>query len=735
MKPKYATVILDNYIEKELTYKIPEKLINNLQVGMRVLVPVKGFLRKGYVFEISNKSDILKTFFIHEIISDSVIPLKLFDLALWMSKYYCTYLSKVLKCIIPPSIRTDVHPKKQVFLSLNKPKKQIADLCSSLSITHQQITILQILLKEKKGMFLKDLLKDTNISKSPVDTLIKKKLLKSTNVVADHDSILLENDYFETKPKTLNDEQKKCLSAIEKSIEKKIFQTHLIYGITGSGKTEIYLQAIKKTLEQNKNVIMLVPEIALTSQTIEIFRARFKNKIAILHHRRSLGERYDAWKNIKENKANIVIGARSAVFSPVNNLGLIIVDEEHDSSYKQVDESPTYNARDVAVMRGKLESCTVVLGSATPAIESYYNATLKKYLLHTLTKRANNAQLPQVSIIDMKRNKTSYIFSDELLKAIDERYKKGEQTILFLNRRGYSPYIQCKKCDHIFKCPHCDISLSFHKSKNFLLCHICGFSKPPNLLCPTCNKEEHIKHSGFGTEQVQKTLYAILPHIRTLRIDRDTTMQKNSHDLLLKQFKAGKADVLIGTQMIVKGLHFPTVTLVGVLNTDSALNIPDYRSSENVFQLLTQVAGRAGREELYGEVIIQTYIPDNKTVQLAKKQDYLSFYKEELENRKLFQYPPFNCIAKVLFIGEKEIITFETAKLFKQNLVKELPSSYQIYPIIKPARSKVKDKYYFQFLIFGKNISFLSEKLAKIMQAIKKSTIKIIFDINPLSIS
>lgn len=734
---KFVSVILDDNLEKELDYCIPEALMDKIYPGIRVEVPVKNSFRKGYVYEIKEKSEFEKIKPIKSILSEIVISKDLFSLAFWMSRYYCSSFSKTLKSLIPPSIRKEIKPRHSLFLTLNQSKAQTAKLCAELFLKNPtQGQILELFLKAKKGIFLSDLLKITCKSKSPVETLLKKNILKANKIISDESTLFLEYEYFKTKPKTLTEEQKKAFDKISSSLEKSLFETHLIHGVTGSGKTEIYLQAIQKALDLNKSSIMLVPEIALTSQTIERFKSRFDEKIAIIHHRRSLGERYEAWNQIIKGDAKIVIGARSAIFSPMKNLGLIVVDEEHDSSYKQSEEAPSYHARNIAVMRGKFCSATVILASATPSLESYYNAKQKKYILSTLSSRVEKAKLPNVHIVDMRnemdQNKGFTHFSQKLLDGIKLRFERGEQTMLFLNRRGFHNFLICLNCSSVIKCPHCDLALTYHKKQNILSCHSCDFKILPLALCSKCKTSSHLQYKGFGTEHVEASLKAIIPEIRTLRVDKDTTSGKNSHDTLFKEFKAGKADVLIGTQMIVKGLHFPSVTLVGVLNSDGALNIPDFRSSEVVFQLLTQVAGRAGRAELSGEVIIQTFMPDNPIIQRAAKQDFLSFYESEIEERKMFDYPPFTNMVKINFSGEDERQTKEFAEKFRLALINKLDSDTKIHPVIPSGRAKVKDKYRFHFLIRGKKNSFISKQISLVKIEMKKPTeIDLLIDVDP----
>ncbi|MDE3055267.1 MAG: primosomal protein N' [Verrucomicrobiota bacterium] len=520
------------------------------------------------------------------------------------------------------------------------------------------------------------------------------------------ETLLLEADFFQSLPKTLNPEQKACLDHIKASLQSEKFKVHLIHGITGSGKTEIYLQAIEEARRLGKAALFLVPEISLTSQTLERIRARFQEPVALLHHRRSLGERNAAWRKLASGEISIAIGARSALFAPIPRLGVIILDEEHDSSYKQSEEAPCYHARSVAIMRAHMESATVLLGSATPSLESRYNAEIGKYQLHSLTRRASSATLPTIQIVDMKaahlRNGGFTHFSDHLLKAIESRIKKGEQTLLFLNRRGHHRLGLCRECQTAIQCPHCDLSLTFHKGEEQLRCHLCGFERSANEYCPSCGSRGTIQCKGFGTEHVERSLHAVFPEVRTLRMDRDTTRKKESHEELFQQFRAHKADVLIGTQMIAKGFHFPSVTLVGILHADASLQIPDFRSSEFLFQLLIQVSGRAGRADLPGEVILQTFLPEHPVILLGKNQDYDAFYTREMEERKLFGYPPFTHLIKCLFSSKKSEKALEAAEWTWRKIQELSTPALQILPVGPSGHPKIKDLFRFQFLIKAK---------------------------------
>jgi len=731
---QFAAVILDKGLDQPLDYGVQTPIT----IGTRVLVPVQNSLRKGTVVALKEKPSVSKVQPIKEILSEeSLISPELFGLAEWMSRYYCTSFRKVLKVLLPATIRKETQEKKQLFVQRLLPPKQIRDLAVSLRKKHpSQAKVLDILIKKPKGILLTELLDLSGTSKSPVSSLEKEKVLSVEALQIDR-SPLEDMEFFPTKPKVLKAEQKEALDKIISDL--KTFKTHLIHGVTGSGKTEIYLQAIRAARKLDLGVILLVPEIALTSQTIERLKSRFSEKMGILHHRLSDGERFDIWHGIRKGDIKIVVGARSAIFSPLKNLGLIIVDEEHESSYKQTDEEPCYHARDVAIMRGKMEQATVVLGSATPSLESYANAKSGKYLLSTLKTRATNASLPKVKIIDMKteyaKSEGFTLFCSDLIDGIKDRLKKGEQILLFLNRRGYHTFQMCASCGESVKCPHCSVSLTFHKKTNHLACHLCSYVlAPPPVQCPVCKGTATLNFKGVGTEQVERTLHALFPDIRTLRMDADTTRHKGSHDLLFKQFKSGKADALIGTQMIAKGLHFPAVTLVGVLNSDGALNLPDFRASENVFQLLTQVAGRSGRGDLKGEVIIQTSLKGHPIFHHASTEDYTSFYQEEIEVRELFTFPPFTRFAKLIFSGKNEGHVKQYAEAYYEALVKKLPSSYTLYPVIPSGYAKIKDKFRFKLLIKGKNPLFLSKILHETRNTVYlPRSIRLLIDIDPIS--
>lgn len=733
---KVAVVLLDDALQRTLDYAIPEELRAKLKRGMRVRVGVKNTLREGTLIDLKESSPYPNLQPLKELLlEEKAIPEDLFKLATWLSHYYCTSLQHALRAILPPSVKGDAGPKMGRWIQSNHSQAETAAICSRIrDKSPKQAAILDLLLQAPKGMFLSEMVEKGAISKSSLATLISNKTILSTPIPIDR-ALALEADYLPTFAKTLSKEQQSALESIKQTLNAGTFHVRLIHGITGSGKTEVYLQAISHALSLNRGVIFLVPEIALTSQMVEKFKSRFQERIAILHSKLSSGERFDAWHAMQAGKIRIAIGARSAIFSPIQNLGLIVVDEEHEASYKS-DDTPHYHARDVAIVRGQLTNATVVLGSATPSLESFYNTKTGKYTISRLTTRADSAKLPRVTIVDMKedlaKQKRFSLFSQALIDGIERRIRSGEQIILFLNRRGYHSSQLCKSCGAMTKCPHCDINLTFHLSDNRLVCHCCGFQLcPPPKVCPECKQEDTLKFKGAGTQLVERSLHALFPSIRTLRLDADTTRHKGSHDLLFKQFRSGKADVLIGTQMIAKGLHFPQVTLVAVLNADSGLQIPDFRAGETTFQLLTQVAGRSGRGMLEGEVIVQTYLPHHPIIQLTPSQDYEQFFEQEIPSRELFHYPPFSHLIKLLFKGQTAEQTAKIAEQVRAELLQKLPSEVELLPVVPCGVTKIKDQFRFQFLIKTPKVTPLLPLLKQIQQV--KRNVQLFVDVDPLS--
>ncbi|MDB4490772.1 primosomal protein N' [bacterium] len=529
--------------------------------------------------------------------------------------------------------------------------------------------------------------------------------------------------FLPTDPLTLNEEQDEAYQTISKSLHSEKPKPILLHGITGSGKTEVYLQATRTALKLGKNVIILVPEISLAPQTVQRFKARFHDltdQIAILHSNLSQGERFDEWHRIRAGKARIVIGARSAIFAPVKDPGLIIVDEEHEPAYKQ-ENPPKYHARDLAVVRCNLEKCTVVLGSATPSLETFQNTQLKKYQIVKLTERADGASLPLTRVVDMrieakKHKGRDAIISDVLRTSVEKRIEANEQVIIFLNRRGFARSLQCPPCGHVIECNHCSIPLTYHRGDERLVCHVCGFQSIVPRLCPNC-QDPAIRFQGYGTEKAETILRKVFPSAKIARLDTDTTRRKNTLRDTLRDFRAKKINILLGTQMIAKGLDFPNVTLVGVLNADLSLYAPDFRAGERTFQLLTQVAGRAGRGKMAGEVIIQTSTPHSPSIQFARHHDFDGFVAQELNVRQQFQYPPFTHLALLLARSSHERRAEFTLQTLHRKLAEDLPDQVILGDPIPSPLTKSHSQFRFQLLMRGPNARILSHHLNKILRA------------------
>ncbi len=728
-----AEVVVKAPIFFPFDYAVPKKWQDSIAPGDRVTVCFRGKKVTGYVFALKETSSCKTLLEILEIFKDTAMCKEVFTLAKWMASYYASSLSKVFFSVMPSFVEKVDHPKTEKTLHLLKNRKDTLEEVQKIRYRFaKRAELLERFLK-KKILVTKDL----KTYSAQIQTLIKQGWITQKERPVE-EALLESHDYFLSQPKTLNEEQKIAFDAVFSAIEKEIFQVFLLHGITGSGKTEVYLQLTEKVLKKNRSVILLVPEVALTSQLIETFKSRFHEPIAIFHHQRSPKQKAADWKGLKQGKIRIALGARSAAFAPAQNLGLIIVDEEHDSSYKQTEEMPTYHARDIAIQRGFFEKAPILLGSATPSIESYYKAKTGKYSLLTMQKRAKAATLAPISIVSMQQEyeKSGGFthFSSSLLSGIKERMQKGEQTLILFNRRGYRTSRVCSACGKACKCKFCDVSLTFHKGENRLRCHLCGYSIFPPKTCPYCKSVHTLSYKGFGTEHVESALKALLPEVRTLRMDRDTTQKKGDHEKIFRSFRSGKADVLIGTQMIAKGFHFPSVTLVGVMHPEKALFLPDFRAPEQVFQLITQVAGRAGREDLEGKVILQTHLPDDPTMQKAKKQHYLALYTEEIAARQQFHYPPFSRLVKIVFSSIKQ----QELEKWSLSIYKELQKlcvKDTLYPLTVPSQEKIKGRYRKQCLIRTVEMPRLSSSLRAYRSALRLPfTCKMLIDVDPLSI-
>ncbi len=589
--------------------------------------------------------------------------------------------------------------------------------------TAAQKAVIQTL--EKSGsMPLSELTALAGVTASPVKTLEKKGLvtISKESVYRDpHEGVQI----LKTAPLNLMPQQADALEKILVAMDSDKPETVLLHGVTGSGKTEVYLQAIAHALEQGKGAIVLVPEIALTPQTVDRFRARFADKperVAVLHSSLSDGERYDEWHRIRSGEAQIVIGARSALFAPVENIGLIVVDEEHEPTYKQ-DETPRYSARDAAVMRGHRENCAVVLGSATPALESYCNAKSGKYIGIDMPSRVDHRKMPEIRIVDMRLEKDREgrhgLFSKELIEEIYARLDRAEQTMIFLNRRGFSSSLVCQKCGYVAECKHCSVSKTYHKARARLVCHICGDEENVPSKCPECSSPE-FKYSGAGTEKIEEVMAKLFPKANIARMDSDTMRRKNAHRDVLAKFRLGKIDILIGTQMIAKGLDFPNVTLVGVVNPDHALHMADFRAGERVFQLLTQVSGRAGRGEVEGEVLVQTYTPHHPAIQFARRMDFDGFCDQELAFRKELSYPPYAHLTCITLRGKNESTVEKTGETLSYYLEQCVSGDVILSPLVPAPISRARGEYRYQILLRAEKTAAMTRAIRRSVAAIKK---------------
>ena len=653
--PTIARVIVDVALDREFDYRIPGSLQGTLEIGMQVQVPFGRRSTEGFVLGFRDTSDFAELKEIQGLAKDeALLSPEAMRLAKWMADYYVAPIEQAIKTVLPGAVRRKgASHRKQLMVAPGDASSDAAVIADLRRRAPKQAAALDILLSGEL-MLLSDLVRAAKVTHPTVRAMEKKGLVHITEGVRERDP-LAGQEFLRTKPLTLNGEQAGALEQIAGGIDAREARVVLLQGVTGSGKTEVYLQALAHAREQGKGAIVLVPEIALTPQTVERFRGRFGEGLAVLHSHLSDGERHDEWHRVRRGEATIVVGARSALFAPVKDLGLIVVDEEHEGTYKQ-EESPRYHARDVAVMRGHFEGCTVVLGSATPSAESLENVRQGKYHLARLDARADDRQLPRIKIVDMRHQRYEgkpTLFSSDLIEGVRLRLNVGEQVILFLNRRGYAKNLTCPDCGYVPECDQCSVALTYHKRIGYLRCHFCGHTihVPPRCPTPGCEAVDWT-FSGSGTEKVETQLGRIFPQAAIRRMDSDTMTSKHAYQHVLGAFRKGEIDILIGTQMIAKGLHFPNVTLVGVVNADATLHMPDFRSGERAFQLFTQVAGRAGRGDVAGEVLIQTYTPTHPAVQAARRGDFDIFVDEELEARKVLHYPPFRRLICVLFRGE-----------------------------------------------------------------------------------
>ena len=736
-----AEVIIDTSVKslnKTFDYEIPTDLSDKVIVGSRVFVPFgnQKNLEEGIVVKIKEMSE----YKVKEIkgLQKEQIKSEYISLAKWMSYRYFCNIAECLKLMLPPGrtakdITKRVNEKTVNCFELNKSEDEIREaLDNNLIRSEKQKNVLEYLLNNGKST-MSDIQLFNDASLAVVNSLVKKGFVRKEIEKVSRNPFVHKIG-VKSVDLELTNEQQLAYNSIKNSGE------YLLYGITGSGKTEIYLQLIEKMLKQGKSSIMLVPEISLTPQTIDRFIARFgEEEIAVLHSKLSTGERFDEWNKIKDGKAKIIIGARSAIFAPAQNLGLIVIDEEHDESY-QSEASPRYDSIEVAEYLCNKFNIPLVLGSATPSMREFYKAKMGKINLLTLSQRANNSTLPKVEIVDLRDelangNKTmiSYKLQEEIKKNIETK----KQTILYFNRRGFSSFLMCQDCGHTFKCDRCDITLTYHKVENKLKCHYCGEEYQIPKECPQCGSK-NIKYIGAGTQKLEEQIKEMFPMASTIRMDIDTVSKKNSHEIILDKFRQENINILIGTQMVVKGHHFPNVTLVGAIFADTSLNIGDFRANERTFQTLTQVAGRAGRGNDEGRVIIQTFNPENYAIQYSKTQNYDLFYSTEIGIRKQLKYPPFCDIIAIALTGnnEKNLVTFsKNIHMYLRDRVIKEKFGVLLYSPVQCPIYKIKDKYRMRILIKclydDKMHKLLNDMLEKFEKESKKFGSKVIIQVNP----
>lgn len=720
----YVKVLIETRVKSNdmtFTYHVPESINENL-IGKRVIIPFNNRMVEGFALEYTNKPKDYEVKEIYKVIDEErVLNDELIDLGKFVSEKYLCSLVYAYQAMLPKALKANhkisYNAKKLLYVKLNNKATNYD------ANTKQQLEIISFL-KDNK-----EVLKSSIKSKSSLKKLLEK------NIVIEYEKEVYRNvqSIEDIKNVVLTEEQINASKKIKDSLG--ISKTMLLYGVTGSGKTEVYIDVVKEVVKNNKSAIILVPEISLTPQITARFKGVFKDNIAILHSSLSDGERYDEYRRINRGEVKVVIGARSAIFAPLKNIGVIIIDEEHSESYKQ-ENNPRYNTIDIATERSKTHKCPVVLGSATPTIESFARAKKGYYEYLELSNRVNERPLPNVTIVDMKYEirKGNSIFSSILKEKINDHLNKKEQVMLLLNRRGYANYLSCKSCGFVFKCPNCDITLTYHKSSGMMRCHYCGYATSKTDTCPSC-KEKSINNMGTGTEKLEEKINDEFPLARVIRMDADTTSKKGSHHRLINDFNDGKYDILVGTQMIAKGLNFPNVTLVGVINGDSSLNIPNFRSAENTFSLLDQVIGRAGRADKEGEAVIQTFNPDHYSIVCASKHEYKGFFAREMMVRKKLNYPPY-CFITLIKITSKDFdYGINEAKKVSIFLKNNLSSTTSILGPSIASVLRINNNYNFQVILKYKKDDMLYKALNEIVKIYEgNSKIKVELDFNPVNL-
>ena len=745
-----ARVLIDGPSELVFDYAIPAEL--PVVEGCRVRVPIRQKITSGTVLSVIPPPE-QSEFAVRELKSlidpEPLITPVLLKIARWISNYYGSSIESVIRSILPEAVRNEDNSAKTRRIATAKENIPAEELEKLEKRAPKQYLILTLLQRAENQT-----LPTTDLGDNSAPSL--KSLASKGFITISTEEVRRDPESEETiiasEPLVLNDQQQQAFEAVKGALPlggesrddtpPKGSAPFLLLGVTGSGKTEVYLQSAQAALDLGKTVLVLVPEIALTPQTVRRFKARFSqlnDQVAVLHSNLSQGERFDEWHRIRKGTARIVIGARSAVFAPLPDLGLIIIDEEHESTYKQ-ENVPRYQARDVAVLRAAFEPCVIVLGSATPSLESWQNTLTGKYKLLRLDKRADSHSMPLVRVIDMRLEKQKQkgqtpILSDRLRTALEQRLEKGEQSILFLNRRGFARSLQCHGCGHVCECPHCAVALTYHRTDERLVCHVCGHQSIVPRKCPEC-KNPGIALQGYGTQKVEEILQKVLPEARFARIDADAMRRKNALKDILRKFKSQKIDILIGTQMIAKGLHFPNVTLVGILNADLGLHVPDFRAGERTFQLITQVAGRAGRGELEGEVIVQTFTPHSPSIQFARKHDFDNYAEQEMEMRRQFSFPPFAHCGVLTARSTHERRAEFTLQTLHLRLKEALPPGISLGEVLPSPLIRSHDQFRFQITLRSHKARPLTNHVQAILQ---KTTlpedVTVVFDMDAYNFS
>jgi primosomal protein N' (replication factor Y) len=734
-----ARVTLEMALGKEFDYLVPAEMAAQVEVGTRVKVPFANRQMLGCVTAMVETSPHANLRSILKVIGrQSFVSPKILQLARWMGEYYCCPPEVALKTVLPEAVRKERDGWREQLFVRTLPVHGVEP-----KLSKRQAQVIELARKREQWP-LQEFLQTADTTSQTLRRLEDKGLITIATQISERDPYARET-ILPTQSLAFNAEQKRAYDEIAAAMtsEPAVF---LLHGVTGSGKTEVYLQAIALALQQGKGAIVLVPEIALTPQTVERFKARFSSGgtqtlVAVLHSHLSSGERHDEWHKIRQGRARIVIGARSAVFAPVDPLGLIIVDEEHEHSYKQ-EEAPRYHARDVAVVRAQMEGAVVVLGSATPSMESFYNVQKRKYRLLEMPTRADDKKMPVVRVVDMRQvarqEKGVSIFSPQLKEAILQRLERKEQTLLFLNRRGFATSLQCPLCGYVAECPNCSLSLTYHRQVSKLRCHICSHEEIAPTVCPNPKcRNPAIRYAGLGTERVEATMTKLFPQARIQRMDSDTLKRKEDYRRILGDFRTGKIDLLVGTQMIAKGLHFPNVTLVGIIYADLSLHVPDFRAGERTFQLLTQVAGRAGRGDVEGEVFVQAFTPFHPAIQYARRHDFAGFYEQEIDFRRQLNYPPISRIALLLLRGRNEDKVKFSASHVRSEIEKwpaEFPDLIVAGPAAAPL-ARAENKYRYHIMLRTRQMTRLSRKLADLLASLSlPDEVSITVDIDPVNL-